>query len=112
MPNVNSLSIKEAFNNDNGKTSGNKLIGIVTTFVCLFILVACTIYYFVVPEQGETILELLDKILYFYITGCGTMGVKTISAYIGGNHINTAGKQLKNKKKPKPKEKENETTEE
>jgi len=100
MPNINNLSVREAFNNDNGKTSGNKLIGIVTAFVCLTILVACTIYYFLVPEQGETILELLDKILYFYITGCGTMGVKTISAYIGGNKINTIGKQHK---KPKPK---------
>lgn len=97
MPNINNVSWREAFNNDNGKTSGNKLIGITTSFVCLSILVACTIYYFIVPDQGETVLELLDKVIFFYITGCGTMGIKTISTHIGGNSISTTGKH----KKPK-----------
>lgn len=90
MPNINKLGFVEAFNNDNGKTSGNKLIGITTAFVCLIIFIACTIYFFIVPENGDMVLEFIDKDLYFYITGCGTMGIKTISSSFGG-----AGKKKK-----------------
>lgn len=88
MPNINRISVREAFNNDNGKTSGNKLVGMITCFVCLFIFIACVAFFFITQDMDESILKIIDKDLYLYTVGCGLMGVKTIAASIGKNRIN------------------------
>lgn len=83
---INQVSIKEAFNNNNGKTSSNKLLGITTGFVCLGIFVMLIIYYFFKPEEGSIILQFVDKAIFFYGIGSGVMLGKTIAASFGNNN--------------------------
>ena len=40
------LSIKEAINNDSGKTSSKKLIGFITSVLCLLLIVVLVFFYF------------------------------------------------------------------
>lgn len=107
MPNINSVSWREAFNNDSGKTSGNKLVGIITCFVCLIIFLACVVYFFISEDDTENILKILDKDLYLYTVGCGLMGVKTIASSIGKNHVSFGSKPKKPKQKEKAEQEEN-----
>jgi hypothetical protein len=43
---LDKISLREAMNNDNGRTSSKKLIGFLTSIVCLILLVALVLFYF------------------------------------------------------------------
>ena len=43
---LDKVSFKEALNNDNGRTSSKKIIGMLSSFVCLFLMTALIIFYF------------------------------------------------------------------
>ena len=44
--NPHKFSINEVFSNSNGKTSSTKLVGFITSMVCLFIFVSLMVYFF------------------------------------------------------------------
>lgn len=90
---IDKVSLKEAFNNNNGKTSSNKILGLVTGFVCLAIFVMLIIYYFFKPNEGPIILQFVDKAIFFYGIGSGVMIGKTLAASFGNNNRLNVGEQ-------------------
>lgn len=104
---IHKVSLNEAFNNPNGKTSANKVVGVVTSFVCLFLFVILVVYYFFNPQEATNILALIDKTTVYFSVAAGVMGIKTISSSFGnnritiGNNSNSSPKNFKTNKKPK-----------
>lgn len=96
---ISKISVNEAFNNPNGKTSSNKLVSVVTSFVCLFLFVILVIYYFINPSEAANVLALIDKTTVYFSVAAGIMGVKTIASNFGGNKI-TIGVQETNNEMP------------
>ena len=47
---IHKISIKEAVNDGNGKTSAKMLIGVTASFLCMLLFVAITIFYFIHHE--------------------------------------------------------------
>lgn len=86
---MDKISLKEALNNDNGKTSSKKLIGVTTSLLCLLIMIMLTIYYFCNPSEGHIIMQLYDKIIVIFGIACGLMGVKSVSNAIVAKHAPT-----------------------
>lgn len=84
---ISKISVNEAFNNPNGKTSSNKLVSVVTSFVCLFLFVVLVGYYFINPSEATNVLALIDKTTVYFSVAAGIMGVKTISSNFGGNRM-------------------------
>lgn len=81
------FSTQEIFSNNNGKTSSGKVIGVVTSFVCLFLLVILSVFFMYNLEFSAVILQLIDKITVFFGIAGGLMGVKSISTAISGSRI-------------------------
>lgn len=89
MFNMKKISIKEAINNDSGRTSSKKLIGFITSVLCLLLIVTLVFFYFFNMDQSGTILQLIDKIIVVFGIAAGLMGVKSISNAISARHVPT-----------------------
>lgn len=88
MLDIDKVNIKEAFNNNNGKTSANKVVGVTASFVCLILFVSLVFYYFINPHEATSILALIDKTTTYFCVSAGLMGVKTISSIFGDKKNN------------------------
>lgn len=88
MLDIEKVNIKEAFNNNNGKTSANKVVGVTASFVCLILFISLVCYYFVNPQEATSILALIDKTTTYFCVSAGLMGVKTISSIFNGDKKN------------------------
>lgn len=82
MFDIDKISLKEAFNNDNGKTSANKIVGVITSFVCMLILISLVVFYFVQPAAGPVILQFIDRTIMYFGCAAGLMGVKSLTGAI------------------------------
>lgn len=87
MKDINKISVTEAFNNPDGKTSANKVVGVTTSFVCLLLFVVLVIFYFINPHEAANVLLLIDKTTIYFSVAAGVMGIKTISSSFGGNKM-------------------------
>lgn len=86
---VSKFSVPEIFNNTNGRSSSMKVVGLLTSFVCLSLFIILVIFYFVNTGEASTVITLIDKTIAFFGIGTGLMGVKSISAAIGGRNAPT-----------------------
>lgn len=81
------FSINEIFSNNNGKTSSTKLVGFITSMVCLLIFLALMVYFFFMPVHGAVILEFVDRTVTYFTVSAGLMGVKSITSAFGKHKI-------------------------
>lgn len=79
---IDKIKLAEAFNNDNGKTSANKLVGVITSFVCMLLVISLVIFYFFNTGEASTVLALIDKTVMYFGCAAGLMGVKSVSSAI------------------------------
>ena len=79
MFDIDKISLKEAFNNADGKTSANKLVGVITSFVCMILVIFLIIFYFFNVGQATVILALIDKTITYFACAAALMGVKSFS---------------------------------
>lgn len=80
--NIDKINLAEAFNNDNGKTSANKLVGVITSFVCMLLVLSLVIFYFFNTGEATVVLALIDKTVMYFGCAAGLMGVKSVSSAI------------------------------
>ena len=92
------FSIKEIFNDNNGKTSSSSFIGVVSSIVALLIIIALVIFYMAHIAEAQVILLLLDKIITVFGIGAALMGVKSISSSFGAGR----GVNFNNQTNPTP----------
>lgn len=76
---IDKISLREAFNNDNGRTSANKIVGVITSFVCMILVLSLIVFYFFNTGEAGTILALIDKTIMYFGCAAGLMGVKSVS---------------------------------
>lgn len=79
---IDKISLREAFNNDNGRTSANKIVGVITSFICMILVISLTVFYFFNTGEAGTVLALIDKTIMYFGCAAGLMGVKSISSAI------------------------------
>lgn len=79
---IDKISLREAFNNDNGRTSANKIVGVITSFICMILVISLTVFYFFNTGEAGTVLTLIDKTIMYFGCAAGLMGVKSISSAI------------------------------
>lgn len=87
---LDKISFKEALNNDNGRTSSKKIIGVLSSFVCLFLMTALIIFYFWHTADAVLILQFFDKIITVFGISAGLLGVKSIANAISNRHVVTS----------------------
>lgn len=87
---LDKVSFKEALNNDNGRTSSKKIIGLLSSGVCLLLMVALVIFYFSHTGDALLILQFFDKIITVFGISAGLLGVKSIANAISSRHTVTA----------------------
>ena len=85
--NPHKFSVGEIFSNSNGKTSSTKLVGFITSMVCLFIFVSLMVYFFFMPVHGALILEFIDRTVTYFTVSAGLMGIKSISSAFGKHRV-------------------------
>lgn len=86
---MNKISLKEAINNDSGRTSSKKLIGMITSVICLLLILVLTLFYFFNTDQSSVILQLYDKIIMIFGISAGLMGVKSVANAVSARHVPT-----------------------
>ena len=84
---IDKISIKEAINNENGRTSSKKLIGVTASTLCLLLMIALVIFYFFHTGESTIILELVDKIIVVFGIASGLLGVTSISNAISRRYV-------------------------
>lgn len=85
--NPHKFSMNEVFSNSNGKTSSTKLVGFITSMVCLFIFVSLMVYFFFMPVHGALILDFIDRTVTYFTVSAGLMGVKSITSAFGKHRV-------------------------
>ena len=81
------FSMNELFANNNGKTSSTKVVGFITSMVCLLLFLMLVIYFFVNPAAAAPILEFIDRTVTYFSVAAGLMGVKSITSAFGRHKI-------------------------
>ena len=81
------FSVNEIFSNNNGKTSSTKLVGFITSMVCLLIFLALIVFFFFMPQHGAIALEFVDKTVTYFTVSAGLMGVKSITSAFGKHRL-------------------------
>lgn len=98
------FSINEIFANNNGKTSSTKVVGFITSMICLLLFLMLVIYFFINPAAAAPILEFIDRTVTYFSVAAGLMGVKSITSAFGRHKIQVAntegGKPNNNHHKP------------
>jgi hypothetical protein len=84
------FSMNEIFANNNGKTSSTKVVGFITSMVCLLLFLMLVIYFFVNPAAAAPILEFIDRTVTYFSVAAGLMGVKSITSAFGRHKIQVA----------------------
>lgn len=85
---IDKISLKEAFNNADGKTSANKLIGVLTSLVCMILVIFLIVFYFFNVAQAPVILQLIDKTITYFACAAALMGVKSFSSALWRKNTN------------------------
>ena len=88
--NPHKFSINEIFANNNGKTSSTKLVGFITSMVCLLLFISLVIYFFCNPQASKEILEFIDRTITYFSVAAGLMGVKSVTSAFGKQKISIA----------------------
>lgn len=86
---LDKISLKEAFNNDNGRTSSKKIIGLLSSLMCLILMTALVIFYFTHTGDAQMILQFIDKIIMVYGISAGLLGVKSIANAVSSRYTPT-----------------------
>lgn len=86
---LDKVSLKEALNNDNGRTSSKKLIGLLSSATCLLLMIALVIFYFSHTGDALLILQFFDKIITVFGISAGLLGVKSIANAISSKYTVT-----------------------
>lgn len=98
------FSMNEIFANNNGKTSSTKVVGFITSMICLLLFLMLVIYFFINPAAAAPILEFIDRTVTYFSVAAGLMGVKSITSAFGRHKIQVAntegGKPNNNHHKP------------
>lgn len=81
------FSMNEIFANNNGKTSSTKVVGFITSMVCLLLFLMLVIYFFINPAAAAPILEFIDRTVTYFSVAAGLMGVKSITSAFGRHKI-------------------------
>ena len=81
------LSFNEIFANNNGKTSSTKLVGFITSMVCLLLFMSLVVFFFFNPETSKEILEFIDRTITYFSVAAGLMGVKSVTSAFGKQKI-------------------------
>lgn len=107
------FSMNEIFANNNGKTSSTKVVGFITSMVCLLLFLMLVIYFFINPAAAAPILEFIDRTVTYFSVSAGLMGVKSITSAFGRHKIaiSSVDKKPKQKASMKPYENEGEDIE-
>lgn len=98
------FSFNEIFANNNGKTSSTKVVGFITSMVCLLLFLMLVIYFFVNPAAAAPVLEFIDRTVTYFSVAAGLMGVKSITSAFGRHKIQVAnieGEKPNGHNKPK-----------
>ena len=90
---IDKISLREAFNNDNGRTSANKIVGVITSFICMILVISLTVFYFFNTGEAGTVLALIDKTIMYFGCAAGLMGVKSVSSAIWRKNTGDQGYQ-------------------
>ena len=96
---IHKVSFKEVFNNTNGKTSGCKFVGVISSMVCLFLFTILVIFYFFNPLEAANILEFIDRTTTYFTVSAGLMGVKSVTSAFGKQQIIMDNSEEEPKKK-------------
>ena len=94
------FSINEIFANNTGKTSSTKVVGFITSMVCLLLFIMLVIYFFVNPAAAAPVLEFIDRTVTYFSVAAGLMGVKSITSAFGRHKIAVANTEGKHGNKP------------
>lgn len=81
------FSFNEIFANNNGKTSSTKLVGFITSMVCLLLFMSLVVFFFFNPETSKEILEFIDRTITYFSVAAGLMGVKSVTSAFGKQKI-------------------------
>lgn len=91
------FSVTEIFSNNNGKTSSTKVVGFITSMVCLLIFIVLVVYYLINPLECANILEFIDRTITYFTVSAGLMGVKSVTSAFGKSKVELT-QIVKNKK--------------
>ena len=81
------FSFNEIFANNNGKTSSTKLVGFITSMVCLLLFMSLVVFFFFNPETSKEILEFIDRTITYFSVAAGLMGIKSVTSAFGKQKI-------------------------
>lgn len=85
--NPHKFSATEIFSNNNGKTSSTKIVGFITSMVCLLIFITLVIYYLINPLECSNILEFIDRTTTYFTVSAGLMGIKSVTSAFGKSKV-------------------------
>ena len=108
---ISKFSLVEIFNNNNGKSSSTKAVGVLTSFVCLFLFIILVLFYFFNQSEASIVMLLIDKTTVYFGIAAGLMGVKSVSTAIGGNKIDMDNRRKTRKQNNKTEAEEDNTDE-
>lgn len=97
------FSMNEIFANNNGKTSSTKVVGFITSMICLLLFLMLVIYFFINPAAAAPILEFIDRTVTYFSVAAGLMGVKSITSAFGRHRMSVTNIEERPSGKPKPK---------
>lgn len=96
------FSMNEIFANNNGKTSSTKVVGFITSMVCLLLFLMLVIYFFINPAAAAPVLEFIDRTVTYFSVAAGLMGVKSITSAFGRHKMSVTNIDEKPKGNNKP----------
>lgn len=88
--NPHKFSVNEIFANNNGKTSSTKIVGFITSMVCLLLFISLVVFFFFNPGSSNEILEFIDRTITYFSVSAALMGVKSISSSFGKQKVEIA----------------------
>ena len=81
------FSVTEIFSNNNGKTSLTKVVGFVTSMICVLIFMPLVVYYLSNPGECHNILQFIDRTITYFVVSAGLMGVKSVTSAFGRSKV-------------------------
>ena len=81
------FSPNEIFSNNNGKTSSTKVVGFITSMVCLLIFIVLVVYYLINPLECSNILQFIDRTTTYFTVSAGLMGIKSVTSAFGKSKV-------------------------
>ena len=81
------FSPTEIFSNNNGKTSSTKVVGFITSMICLLIFIVLVVYYLINPLECANILQFIDRTTTYFTVSAGLMGIKSVTSAFGKSKV-------------------------